>query len=88
MKINMDVDLTPEEARVLFGLPDVQPMQRALMGEIENRLKKSMQAMEPDALVKMWLPASLSGLEQWQKFVWSRLTGGGRGNDESEDKPA
>ncbi|MFO1128913.1 MAG: DUF6489 family protein [Rhodospirillales bacterium] len=87
MKIHMDVDLTPEEARVLFGLPDVQPMQKALMGEIENRLKKSMQAMDPDALVKMWLPASLSGLEQWQKFVWSRLTGG-RGAGESEDKPA
>ena len=83
----MDVDLTPEEARVLLGLPDVQPMQKALMGEIESRLKKSMQAMEPDALFKMWLPASLSGLEQWQKFVWSRLTGGGR-PDEGEDKPA
>ena len=87
MKIHMDVDLTPEEARVLFGLPDVQPMQKALMGEIEARLMKSMQAMEPDALLKMWLPASMSGLEQWQKFVWSRLTGGGRG-EEGEDKPA
>ncbi len=87
MKIYMDVDLTPEEARTLFGLPDVQPMQKALMGEIENRLKKSMQAMEPDALIKMWLPASISGLEQWQKLVWSRLTGGGR-SEESEDKPA
>ena len=61
MKIHMDVDLTPEEARTLFGLPDVKPMQKALMGEIENRMKKSMQAMEPDALVKMWLPASIQG---------------------------
>lgn len=83
----MDVDLTPEEARTLFGLPDVQPMQKALMGEIENRLTKAMQAMEPDALVKMWLPASIAGLEQWQKFVWSRLTGGaGRGGDEAEGR--
>lgn len=83
----MDVDLTPEEARTLFGLPDVQPMQKALMGEIENRLTKAMQAMEPDALVKMWLPASIAGLEQWQKFVWSRLTGGaGRSGDEAEGR--
>lgn len=89
MKIHMDVDLTPEEARTLFGLPDVQPMQRALMGEIESRLTKAMQAMEPEALVKMWLPASIAGLEQWQKFVWSRLTGGGAGRgDESEGRGA
>jgi hypothetical protein len=84
----MDVDMTPEEARVLFGLPDVQPMQKAMMGEIEARLKKSMQAMEPDALIKMWLPASLSGLEQWQKFVWSRLAGASGGGQAGEDKPA
>jgi hypothetical protein len=86
----MDVDLTPEEARTLFGLPDVQPMQKALMGEIENRLTKAMQAMEPDALVKMWLPASIAGLEQWQKFVWSRLTGGAvaRTDDQGEGKGA
>ncbi len=86
MKIHMDMDLTPEEARVLMGLPDVQPMQKAMMAEIEGRLMKSMQAMEPEALFKMWLPASLSGLEQWQKFVWSRLAGG-RGEG-GEDKPA
>ena len=38
MKIHMDMDLTPEEARTLFGLPDVKPMQQAMMGEIETRM--------------------------------------------------
>lgn len=83
VKIHVDIDCTPDEARTMFGLPDLKPMQNALMGEIENRLMKAMTAMEPDALVKMWLPASISGLEQWQKFVWSRLTGG---RDEGEGK--
>jgi hypothetical protein len=27
MKINVEVDCTPLEARQFFGLPDVQPMQ-------------------------------------------------------------
>lgn len=76
MKIHMDMDLTPDEARTLVGLPDLKPMQAALLQEVENRMKKGLQAMEPDALIRMWLPASIQGLEQWQKFVWSRMTGG------------
>jgi|APTNR8051073442_1049403.scaffolds.fasta_scaffold41435_2 hypothetical protein len=75
MKIHIDIDCTPEEARTLAGLPDVKPMQNALMQEIENRMKKALNAMEPEALFKMWLPAGLQGLEQWQKFVWSQITG-------------
>ena len=77
MKIHMDMDLTPEEARVLFGLPDVQPMQKAMMGEVETRMKKALSAMEPDALIKTWLPAGIQGLEQWQKFIWNRMTASG-----------
>ena len=74
------MDLTPEEARTLFGLPDVKPMQQAMMGEIEARMKKALSAMEPEAIIKMWLPASIQSLEQWQKFIWSRMTGGAGGS--------
>ena len=88
MKIHMDVDLTPDEARTLFGLPDVKPMQKALMADMEARMKKALTAMEPDALLKMWLPASLQSLEQWQKFIWSRMTSAAgsamRGSDDSK----
>lgn len=84
MKIHMDVDCTPDEARTLFGLPDVKPMQNALLAEIEARMKKTLAAMEPDAMVKMWLPASIQSLEQWQKFLWSRVSSAtGRDSEES-----
>lgn len=86
MKVHIDVDLTPDEARTLFGLPDVKPMQKAVMDDIEGRMKKALSAMEPEALFSMWLPAGIQGLEQWQKFIWSRMTGGGQseGNDRRE----
>ena len=79
MKIHMDMDLTPEEARTLFGLPDVKPMQKALLDDVEARMKKALSVMEPDALIKMWLPVGVQNFEQWQKFIWSRMTGGSGG---------
>ncbi len=85
MKIHIDVDMTPEEARTLLGLPDVKPMQQAMMTEIEARMKKALAAMEPDALIKMWLPAGLQSLEAWQKLILSRMSAAmGRREGDSE----
>ena len=84
MKIHMDIDLTPDEARTLIGLPDVKPMQKALMDDIEGRMKKNLSAMEPEALLKMWLPAGVQGLEQWQKFIWARMTGSGENKNQPD----
>ena len=36
MKITVDVDCTPEEARRFLGLPDVAPMQEAMMAQMQN----------------------------------------------------
>ena len=36
MKIKIEVDCTPEEARNFFGLPNVKPMQEAVMAESET----------------------------------------------------
>jgi len=30
MKITMNIDCTPDEARAFFGLPDVKPMQEKM----------------------------------------------------------
>lgn len=87
MKITVDVDCTPEEARSFLGLPDVKPMQDAMLQEIQNRMMQNLQAMEPEALFRTWLPASVQGFEQMQKFFWSQLNrsaGGGGGS--SSDK--
>ena len=38
MKITINVDCTPLEARQFMGLPDVEPMQKAVMEDIEKRI--------------------------------------------------
>ncbi len=85
MKIHIDIDCTPEEARTFLGLPDVAPMQTALMAEIQQRMLDSLKAVEPDALFKMWLPAGLQGLEQVQKQFWSQMAAAAGGKSGAGD---
>jgi Family of unknown function (DUF6489) len=74
MKIKVDIDCTPEEARTFLGLPDVQPMQKAVMDDVAQRMKQAMAAMDPETMMKTWLPASIQGWEQIQKAFWSQMT--------------
>jgi hypothetical protein len=45
MKITMNVECTPEEARTFLGLPDLKPIQDEVMQEMRNRLMAGMVAM-------------------------------------------
>ena len=72
MKIDVNIDCTPEEARTFFGLPDVKPLQEAMLKEVEQRLRASLEAMQPDAMLRPWLP-EMPGLEQWREMFLSHL---------------
>lgn len=79
MKITMDVDCTPEEARRFFGLPDVAPMQDALMKDVEARMTAALKSMDAEKLLRTWLPSGLEGFEKMQKSFWESMTGGKKG---------
>jgi hypothetical protein len=72
MKIKLDIDCTPEEARSFFGLPDVKPLQERMMKEIEQRMVHGLQAMDPADMIKTWMPATMQGFDQMQRF-WSQV---------------
>ena len=76
MKIRIDVDCTPEEARAFLGLPEVAPMPAAVMEKIQEQLMSNLSAMDPETLFKNWLPAGLQGIEQIQKAFWAQFAGG------------
>ena len=79
MKITMNVECTPEEARAFLGLPDVKPMQEQLMQEVQERMAANIRAMEPEAMLRTWLPATLKGFEQIQEIFMSQMTGTKKG---------
>jgi hypothetical protein len=79
MKVNIEIDCTPEEARTFFGLPDLGPMQDAVLEQLKDRMLKGLAGMEPEALLKAWMPLGMQGMEQMQKFWQQFAPGAARG---------
>ncbi|WP_334130059.1 DUF6489 family protein [Sneathiella sp.] len=73
MKITFDIDCTPEEARRFFGLPDVQKMQDAVMQELQAKMLENIANLDPEHMMKTWLPAGMEGFEQMQKLFFSQF---------------
>lgn len=68
MKISFDVDCTPEELREFFGLPDVKPMQEALLKEVEAKMRANIAALDAETMLKTWLPAGMEGFQRLQEM--------------------
>jgi hypothetical protein len=73
MKFIFDVDCTPEEARRFLGLPDLGPMQERYMKELEERMAESLRALDPETLVKTWMPMTMQGWGDMQKMFWGQM---------------
>jgi hypothetical protein len=86
MKITIDIDCTPQEARVFLGLPNVEPMQDALVAQMQERLAHYLDATDPETLLQVWFPAGLKGLGQLQEQFWSQFLGGVAGQAGEGDK--
>jgi hypothetical protein len=79
MKVNIEMDMTPEEARRFMGLPDVAPMQEKMMQEMQARMKAAFDTGDPEAMLQAWMPlGGAKGFEQFQKYLWdsARLMAG------------
>lgn len=58
MKITADLDCTPQELRAFLGLPDLAPMQKAVMDQMERRLIESMEQLSPATMMREWFSPS------------------------------
>ncbi len=63
MKITVDIDCTPQELRTFFGMPDLEPMQKAVMDEMQRRMMSAMDQVSPTAVVKDWM-APMTQMQQ------------------------
>ena len=75
MKITLNVDCTPQEARTFLGLPDVTAMNEAMMAEMQSRLKANMAALQPEELMKSWMAFGGQATEHFRKLLTAAATG-------------
>jgi hypothetical protein len=95
MKIKIDIDCSPREARAFLGLPEVAPLQDAMMKELEKRLRDGLKSIDPEALIKAWLPSGaagglsggLQGWEEFQRQLWSQMSRAARGGEPPSGEP-
>jgi hypothetical protein len=69
MKITIEIDCTPTEARQFLGLPDFEPIQAVVMKEVERRTLAEMERFSAEGLLKSWLSAFPQNAEQIQEMV-------------------
>jgi hypothetical protein len=48
-------------------------MQEALMKQLQDRMSASLNAMDPETMMRTWMPAGIQGFEQLQKMFWSQM---------------
>jgi hypothetical protein len=72
MKINVHIDATPEEMRTFFGLPDVGPLQRQWLAQLEAGMKTGMVALDPATtkLVSSAFAEQIKMFDAMQKGFW------------------
>jgi hypothetical protein len=88
MKVHIEVEMTPEEARKVMGLPDVAKMQDDMLKEMQRRMRVALDTSDPEAMLKAWLPLGGQGFEQFQRFLWdsAKRAAGGTGRGAKSDR--
>ncbi|OYX35600.1 MAG: hypothetical protein B7Y99_03370 [Caulobacterales bacterium 32-69-10] len=75
MKVTVNVDCTPQEARAFLGLPDVAPVNDYLVEEVRKRFESNAAMMQPEELMKSWMSYGGMAQEQFMKMM-TAATGG------------
>jgi hypothetical protein len=85
MKVNIEIDCTPLEARQFFGLPDVTPIQTAVMEKLQQQMMSNIEKVSPEALMQSWLTFDPKFAERFQD-MFATMTGLGspRGSDKKK----
>jgi hypothetical protein len=78
MKVTVEVDCTPQEARTALGLPDVTALNELLLAEMQARLKANMAALAPDELLKNWIAFGGQAQEHFRKLMTAAAGGGSK----------
>ena len=73
MKVSIDIDCTPEEARRFLGLPDVTPINEAIVSELTRRAGEMAENMDAEKIMTQWMTAGAQGFGDLQKAFFEQF---------------
>lgn len=71
MKINVEIDCTPEEARAAIGLPDLTPLHDRYVSMMTEAMEGRASPEMLEAVMKSWAPMGEAGLNFWRRMFES-----------------
>lgn len=88
MKVTINIECSPAEARAFMGLPDLATMQENMLNTAQTKMNEAMGGMAPEDMMKLWFPASAKSFGDLQNMMWDHMTNmantmGGTGGSKS-----
>jgi hypothetical protein len=75
MNVKIDIDISPDEVRKLFGLPDVEAFHRQLMDDIRARIADGAEGYDPLKLFQPYLSGTLAPWDMYRKMMSAAAEG-------------
>lgn len=69
MKITVDVDCTPEEARRFMGLPDMDPVHDVYLDKIKTAMDQGIGPEAIERMIRSWAPMGDVGMNMMKSFL-------------------
>lgn len=66
MKVTVDIDCTPEEARRFLGLPDLGPVHEIYVEKMKRTLAEGLTPEHLTQAMKSWGPMSEGAMAMWR----------------------
>src|SRR5579862_6368952 len=79
MKVTVEIDCTPQEARGFLGLPDVSDLNAHLVDEMKKRLDANIAMLAPEELMKNWMAFGGQASEHFMRLMTAAAGQGMKG---------
>jgi len=69
MKVTIEVDCTPQEARTFLGQPDVEAFNLWLVEQMKTRFAENMELLRPEEMMKGWIALGGQAQDAMRRFM-------------------
>ncbi len=73
MKMNVEIECTPEEARRAIGLPDLTPIHDRYIATMLGAMTSGLKPETLEQMTRSWGPMSEAGLTMWRQMIDTSL---------------